>query len=76
MSANVNPDELDAAILAGAVRALRRRAEMQAENAQLGTTTAENRPTVSIRTGEAAVAARLAEAFNECADSLETGRPA
>jgi hypothetical protein len=62
-----------AAICAGAVIALLRRAERQVEIARAGTTAAEGRPDVLIRTGEAAVALRLAEALSACADELEAG---
>jgi hypothetical protein len=66
--------EIAAAICAGAVIALRRRAERQATIARAGTTPAEGRPDVLIPTGEAAVALCLAEALNRCAADLETGR--
>jgi hypothetical protein len=68
------PDEIERAIRAGAIAALRRRAERQRTAAALGTVAAEGRPDVLILTGEAAVAARLAEAFAALADELETGR--
>jgi hypothetical protein len=67
-------DDLAAAMCAGAVRALRRRAGRQATIARAGTVAAEGWPGVFIRTGEAAVALCLAEALNRCADDLEAGR--
>ncbi len=66
--------EIAAAICAGAVRALRRRAERQAAISHAGTATAEGRPDVLIRSGEAAIALRLAGSLNACADELETWR--
>jgi hypothetical protein len=64
-------DDLISAMCVGAVCALRRRAARQAEIASVGTTTADGRPDVFIRTGEAAIAARLAEAFGALASELE-----
>jgi hypothetical protein len=67
-------DDLALAMCAGAVIALRRRAERQATIARAGTTPAEGRPNVLIRSGEAAIALRLAECLSGCADELEAGR--
>lgn len=56
-------------IRAGAVSALRRRAARQAELARAETARTEGG--VSIRTGEGAIAARLAKALAALADELE-----
>ena len=61
--------ETDRAIMAGAVRALRRRAERQADRARAGS--AVNEAGVLVRTGEAAIAARLAETLAKAAAELE-----
>jgi hypothetical protein len=61
------------AVLAGAIRALRLRAAAQTEKAKFGTTTAEKNPEVLIRTGESAIAVRIAAALTDCADDLEGG---
>jgi hypothetical protein len=55
-------DDLETAIAAGAVTALRRRAARQTELARLGTVEPDKTPGVYIRTGEAALADRLANA--------------
>jgi hypothetical protein len=63
---------IQAAIYAGAVRALRRRAAHQASLASAGTVTAGGRfPNVKIRSGEAEIARRLERALREVADELE-----
>lgn len=67
--------DLELAFRAGAIAALRRRAERQAAVAALGTVAAEGHPDVLIRTGETAIAARLAEAFAALAGEIESGRP-
>jgi hypothetical protein len=54
-------DQLDAAMLSGAVTALRRRADRQRKIARDGTD----------RGGEAAIAGRLAEALSQLADEFE-----
>jgi hypothetical protein len=75
VSENLNQvDELALALRAGAISAIRRRAERQAAIARAGTSAMEGRPDVLIRTGKAAIALRLAEALNQCADDLEVGR--
>jgi hypothetical protein len=66
------PDDLELAFRTGAIAALRSRAGRQAAVAARGTSTAEGRPDVLIRTGEAAIAARLAEVFAAVADELES----
>jgi hypothetical protein len=68
------PDELTSAILTGALLALRKRAAAQKRIDELGTTTAEKHPTVIIRTGEAALAGRIAAALSDCANEFEFGR--
>lgn len=55
-------DDLETAIAAGAVVALRRRAARQTELARLGTVESDKTPGVFIRTGEATLADRLASA--------------
>jgi len=75
MSAHLDEvDDFTLAMCAGAVRALRRRAERQAAISHAGTTTVEGRPDVLIRSGEGALALRLAECLNACADELEAER--
>jgi hypothetical protein len=67
-------DEIEAAVRAGAVRALRRRADRQAAIANLETGPAGERfPDVIIRTGRAALAGRIAESLNACADQIDGG---
>lgn len=72
----VNPtDEIDHAIRDGAARVLRTRANIQRQKAADGTSSArEQFPNVVIQTGEAAVAARLAGAFEQLAEEIEAGR--
>ena len=55
-------DDLETAMAAGAVVALRRRAARQTELARLGTVESDKTPGVFIRTGEATLADRLASA--------------
>jgi len=57
---------LESAILVGAVAALRHRAARQIAKARSGTATTER--DVRIKTGEAAVAERLAKALADAAD--------
>jgi hypothetical protein len=64
-------DDLETAIAAGAVTALRRRAARQAELARLGTVEFDKTPGVFIRTGEAALADRLANAWAARAQEME-----
>jgi hypothetical protein len=61
-------DEIEEAIIAGAVAALRRRAMRQARIAADGTITTERG--VLIRTGEGAVARRIALVLDDLADEL------
>jgi hypothetical protein len=63
------PDPLEAELLAGAAAALRKRAKRQAQLAALGTTRGDR--DVIIRTGESAIAARLADAFSRLASEFE-----
>jgi hypothetical protein len=56
-------DDLETAIAAGAVTALRGRAARQTELARLGTVETHKTPGVFIRTGESALADRLANAW-------------
>jgi pantothenate synthetase len=65
------PDEIETAIFAGAVRALRRRAARQAKIAKDGAAIGERN--VVIRQGESAIAARLATTLTALADELEAG---
>jgi hypothetical protein len=60
---------LEAAIRAGALVALRKRAAGQAAKAREGVAVTETG--IAIRTGESAIAARLAEALAAVADELE-----
>ena len=64
-------DDLETAIAAGAVTALRRRAARQTELARLGTVEPDKTPGVFIRTGEAALADRLANAWAALAQEME-----
>jgi hypothetical protein len=64
-------DDLETAIAAGAVTALRRRAARQTEFARLGTVELDKTPGVFIRTGEAALADRLANAWAALAQEME-----
>jgi hypothetical protein len=64
-------DAVEEAIVAGAIAALRRRAERQAAIAK-GWTAYGERNAV-IRQGEAAIAARLAAVLASLADELERG---
>ena len=65
--------EIDLAIGAGAARALRARAAVQRRKAADGTSSAgEQFPDVTIQTGEAAVAGRLASAFELLAGEIES----
>jgi hypothetical protein len=68
----LEPDPLEAELLAGAAAALRNRARRQAQLAALGTTRGDR--AVSVRTGEAAIAARLAETFSQLAAEFEGAR--
>ena len=65
----MSAEPLEDAFLAGAIAALRRRAARQAKIAQ--SWTSRGARGVNIRTGEGAIAARLAHAFNELAAELE-----
>jgi len=68
--------EIEFAVCAGAVRALRARAAVQRRKAADGTSTAgEKYPDVIIRTGEAAVAEKLAATFERIAAEIEAGAP-
>jgi hypothetical protein len=64
-----DPDPLQTAMLQGASRALRRRGARQMRIAADGTTVGERGAT--IRSGEPAIALRLAAAFTQLADDLE-----
>jgi hypothetical protein len=65
--------EIELAIHAGAARALRTRAAVQRQMAVEGTSSAgEKYPGVVIQTGEAAIAGRLANAFELLADEIES----
>jgi hypothetical protein len=62
-------DPLQTAMLRGAALALHRRADRQAKIAEAGTTAGERG--AIIRSGEPAIALRLAAAFSRLADDLE-----
>ena len=64
-------DDLETAIAAGAVTALRRRSARQTDLARLGTVESDETPGVFIRTGEAALADRLANAWEALAQEME-----
>jgi hypothetical protein len=64
-------DDLETAIAAGAVVALRRRAASQTELARLGTVESDETPGAFIRPGEAALADRLANAWAALAQEME-----
>lgn len=69
-------NEIELAIRAGAARALRARAAVQLRKAADGTSTAgEKYPDVVIRTGEAAVAEKLAATFERIVAEIEAGAP-
>jgi hypothetical protein len=61
-------DEIEEAVVAGAIAALRRRAARQRQHAADGTVQGARR--VIVRTGEAAVALRIAEALEAAAVEL------
>jgi hypothetical protein len=64
-------DEIEEAVVAGAVLALRRRAQRQRAIAQSWTT--HGARGVTVRSGEAVIADLLAAALTEIADELEQG---
>jgi hypothetical protein len=64
-------DDLETAIAAGAVIALRRRAARQTDLARLGTVESDKTSGVFIRTGEAALADRLASAWAALVQEME-----
>jgi hypothetical protein len=65
--------DIELAIYAGATRALRARAAVQRQKAAEGTSSAGSRfSDVTIQTGEAAVAARLAATFERVAYEIES----
>jgi hypothetical protein len=64
--------ELETELIAGAVSALRKRAARQAAIARAGV--AVTAAGIVIRTGESAVAARLAEALTTVADEIDRAR--
>jgi hypothetical protein len=67
------PDEIERAVRDGAARALRARAALQRKKAADGNAAAgEQFPDVTIQTGEAAVAGRLASAFELLAGEIES----
>jgi hypothetical protein len=64
--------DIELAVRAGAAKALKARAAIQRLRATDGTSSAgEQFPDVTIRTGEAAVAARLAATLEQIADEIE-----
>ena len=65
--------DIEFAVCAGAACALRARAALQRKKACDGTSSAgERHPSIVIQTGEAAVAGRLASAFELLADEIES----
>ena len=64
---------IDGAIREGAVAALRRRAARQADITRSGVAVTESG--IEIRTGEAAIANRIAEALPAIADEIERRPP-
>jgi hypothetical protein len=65
--------DIELALRAGAAKALKARAAIQRLRATDGTSSAgEQFPDVTIRTGEAAVAARLAATLEQIADEIES----
>jgi hypothetical protein len=64
-------DDLERAILAGAIAALRRRLAIQQRTAADGAATVEGRPDIVVRTGESEIARRLAEALTKALGELE-----
>ena len=68
--------DIEFAVCAGAACALRARAALQRKKASDGTAAAgEQFPDVVIRTGEAAVAEKLAATFERIAAEIEAGAP-
>jgi len=65
-------DPLESAVLAGAVRALRRRAEAIRKRAAPGVTRLD-RPPVVIVTSESATSYKIAKDFDAIADAIESG---
>jgi hypothetical protein len=66
-------NEIELAVRCGAARALRVRASIQRQKAADGTSSAgEQFPDVTIQTGEAAVAGRLAATFEMIAVEIES----
>ena len=66
-------NDMEIAVRTGAVRALRTRAAIQRRLAAEGTSAAgEKFPGITIQTGEAAIASRLAAAFERVADEIES----
>ena len=63
------PDPLEVDMMRGAALALRRRADRQAQLAEVGTTFGDRG--VSVRTGEAAIADRLSAALSVLAAEFE-----
>ena len=68
----MSDDMLKAAILAGAVIALRKRAAVQRAKAKEGTTPVGDRhPSVVVRSPEAAMADNIADGLERIADEIE-----
>lgn len=64
-------DDIEAEILSGAITALRRRAARQRQRAADWTVTGANG--VVVKSGEGAIAERIAAALDEAADDLARG---
>jgi hypothetical protein len=64
-------DDVEGAVVSAAIAALRRRAELQRKKAAKWTVTTERG--VVIRSGEAAIAERIAAALDQAADDLARG---
>jgi hypothetical protein len=69
----MKPEAMDAAFLTGAVSALRRRAASQTAKAREGIAVTE--AGIVIRTGESAIANRIAEVLAAIADEFEQESP-
>ena len=68
----ISLNDVEVAVRAGAARALRARAAVQRKKAGDGTAAAGGQfPDVTIQTGQAAVAARLASVFEALAGEIE-----
>jgi hypothetical protein len=72
MAAALPHDPLEAAVLAGAINALRRRAAAIRKHAAPGIIVLDRSPPVVEITSESATSLKIAKSFDEIADDLET----